>query len=138
LATTFYKNRQHAISRLFEGVFKFGLCLLLVPQFGMASIVAIGIAGSLIFSNTYLNVLAGEVVHDKLWEKMLPFLFLLPLPLCIHFNTQMISFILITVTVLGLSYFTFSRIKKEKEFLNPFLTPIYAKLFKKKLATAKG
>lgn len=138
LATTFYKNRQHAISRLFEGVFKFGLCLLLVPQFGMASIVAIGIAGSLIFSNTYLNVLAGEVVHDKLWEKMLPFLFLLPLPLCIYFNTQMISFILITVTVLGLLYFTFIRIKKEKEFLNPFLTPIYAKLFKKKLATAKG
>jgi O-antigen/teichoic acid export membrane protein len=137
LATTFYKNKEHSLSRLAEGLFKFGLCLLLVPMFGLNSIVFIAIVGSLIFSNTFLNILAGEIVNDKLSEKLMPFLFLVPLAVSAFVNSIWLkAFILLSIITL-LIYTTFHKLKKEEAFLSPIYQTIYGRLFKKNTATAK-
>jgi O-antigen/teichoic acid export membrane protein len=138
LATTFYKNREHAISRLCEGLFKFGLCLWLVPLLGLHIVVIIGIIGSLIFSNTFLNVLSGQIVQDNFWDKMSPFLFFIPLGTTFFVSNHILKVSIIFITLTILIYFSVRKLKKEKIFLQPFYQLFYGKFFKKNIPTAKA
>lgn len=74
LAATLYRNRFHSVTRIFEGISKLLLCLLLLNYFCVETILVVSIVTSLVFSNVILNYLTSELLKERFIIKLLPFL----------------------------------------------------------------
>ena len=62
LATSLFKVRQHNLVRIFEGVVKLTLSIIVVKNYGMSGVLVVSILTSLVFSNIFLNRLANMML----------------------------------------------------------------------------
>lgn len=119
LATSLYKIEIHNITRILEGITKFAFCYLLISIYGINSIVIVSIICSLLLSNISLNILTSQLLKESFIVKLIPFVFLIGIPL-IELNFEwilkiilLICLIFITTTFIVYSYFK----KEDFEFI---------------------
>ncbi len=100
LATSLFKNREHALTRIFDGILKLSLSVVFIKEFGVSSIIIAAIISSLIFSNLSLNYLSGKLLGEGYFQKLLPIIPALLILIALLFqkiNEQFIVFSLIAI-----------------------------------------
>lgn len=125
LATSLYKIEIHNITRIFEGVLKYGLCFFLIVSYGINSIVCIGIICSLLLSNISLNILTSRLLNESFVAKLIPFVFLFGIPLLQLFTFGILKIVLFVLLICLNIVFVFYFYFKKDDFL--FIKNIFLK-----------
>ena len=115
LATTFYKIEIHNITRIFEGILKFSLCYFLVTRYGLNCIVIVSIICSLLLSNISLNILTSKFLKESFLSKLLPFIFLIGIPLIQFYMIDILKIPLFIALILcNIVFIVYYNFKKEE------------------------
>lgn len=117
LATSFYKIEIHNFTRVFEGLAKLALGILLIVNYDIIGLIASSIIASILFSNTALNFLTSSFFKEGFLKKISPFFWVLFLPIFLFSDSyylQLLFVISILVFVFIFVFFKLDRFKKVK------------------------
>jgi O-antigen/teichoic acid export membrane protein len=124
LASSLYKNKQHALTRIFDGSLKFIFSILFIQDYGILAILVASICASLVFSNISLNYLTGELLNEDFLIKLVP---LIPIILifCILLTSNLYYQILIfLISFLVFAFVTLKPIIEQNNFIKEFYAGI--------------
>jgi len=127
LATSLYKIKQHNITRILEGITKYGFVLIFIVCFDINAVIIASIVASIIFSNVCLNFLSGKFLNDNYLQKI--GLIILPLILLIQLKVSLYLFFVILLGILGFVVYISSKYTSN---LSELVKPFYDKLFQRK------
>lgn len=114
LATSLYKIELHNITRILEGIVKFVCCYFLIAMYGFNAIVIVSITCSLILSNLALNYLTSQLLQESFMVKLIPFIFVIGIPIIsLNFDGILQLILLIGLLLFNTVFIIFSYFNKE-------------------------
>lgn len=129
LATTFYKNSLHSLTRILEGITKYLTSLIFIQPFGLIVILLTSILSSLAFSNIFLNILTSQFFKQKFYSKMFFILFLFLISFTLLINSAIGKIIFLSFTLIALILYSYKMSKKDLNLLKPIYDKIRNKLY---------
>lgn len=125
LSATLFKNSWHSLTRIFEGITKYVVSIILLKYYGIEGILIGGIISSLIFSNILLNHLSSKLFNERLLIKLMPLFLVIILPFILLVQVAHIKYFMLFLNTVLIIVVTVPKVLKN----NPIIQLKYARYF---------
>jgi O-antigen/teichoic acid export membrane protein len=122
LATSFYKMRMHNLTRVFEGLAKLLLGIVLIAKFNITGLITASIIASVLFSNTILNYLTSRFFKESLPKKISSFFWVILLPIFVFYQSYYLQLFFLLTLLLFVFLLVFNKLEKFRLIKESFPT----------------